>query len=267
MPCSQLLRARHFCFCPCILGVSERVSIPSVRHFWSAFWIPYREAKLRHYVWKPLIISIGIYLLMFCAGCWVAGASIASLFNSWGWYDEAGTWIGRVLFLVLMYFVSVPIFVMLSTVVSGQWWEKLARELEEHMTGNDPGEPQLSVTERATDIVFRVIVSVIISIGALVGGFFCLGIPAVILTGIVVLFDFTAPAYANRSLIAPMQMVQALRIKRWPIFVVVGGLIAVVPLLLVAALPGLVSVGTAMVASGRLGHPKGEVTNAPIDVP
>lgn len=173
---------------------------------------------------------------------WVASRTGHSAF--------AGGVVGFATGFAVAIFFGGGIYLALVAVISGFGFERLSAEVERLAFGTSVGKsPSLSVG--IVDGLVRGLFAVVLGVVALCGSPTFV-IPLLVASLLSVL-DATAPAFARRGVRLGLQIGRVRRLRGVVSFALVSGLIVLVPVLNVLALPILVAAGTILVADAEGG--------------
>ncbi len=203
-----------------------------------------RERALWGYAVKPLLWGIVAYAfvgLMVGGAAFGIGEAIGSRFGGREWVGFAGLLSAFALWIVF----GGAIYLALVALISGFGFDRLSIEVEKREFGRAAGQP-LGFPEGIGDGVGRAVLTVALGLIALCGS------PTVVIPFLVAAFlalmDFTAPALLRRGSRLGNQFGAARRIPGALPFALVAGIVVLVPVLNVLALPVLVAAGTILVA-------------------
>ena len=162
-----------------------------------------------------------------------------------GLSTQAGGIAGFSVGFVVSIFFGGGIYLALVAVISGFGFDKLSAEIETLEYGHAVGRP-IGFVWGLTDGIARGLVSAILGLVALCGS------PTLVIPWLVASFlclmDFTAPSLLRRGVSMRSQFARVRRIPGTLPFALVSGLILLIPMLNVLALPILVAAGTLLVA-------------------
>ncbi len=200
-----------------------------------------RERGLWKYAIKPLLWGVAAYAL---AILMLAGASLGA-----GEYfgGNTGGLIALAVSLVLGIVFAGAIYLALVALIAGFGFDRLSAEVEERVYGHTVGRP-LGFVEGLGDGVTRGTLTALCGVAAL-----CLS-PTVVgpwlVASFLCLLDFTAPSLLRRGVRLKGQFGVARRLPGALPFALIAGVIVLIPVVNVLALPVLVAAGTLLVADG-----------------
>jgi uncharacterized protein involved in cysteine biosynthesis len=213
-------------------------------HIREALAIFRRDPRLWRYAWAPLIWALLLFLGLVAVAFW--------LFDSWIHGLSRGADMGPVLravadlgFLVVLYFAGTAAYLALAALLGSFGWDKLTGEIEHHITGRQT-QMHIGCATNVVDTVLRLVFTVALVVAGLCVSWIPVAGPALV-GGILGLFDLTANAYLRRGVTLGGQFGRVFKLKGWPAFVAITGLVALVPVLNLLMLPILVAAGTVMV--------------------
>ena len=212
------------------------------------------DRRLRAFVFGPLLVSVCVYLLL------LAGGFLLIVPHMGGWMELLGgpTWLGSglgaILWGVLWWFLSGPIFLSLMGMCSIPLWDPLSRRVEEIQTGNRGG-PGPSFGVILADTFLRIMFAAMLIVLVLILGHFGFGLVGAGLVGILGLMDFTSPAMSRRGHMLPTQFGAVVRLKGVFGFWVGIALVSLLPFLHAFLFPAWVTAGTLMVLDSESSLP------------
>lgn len=208
------------------------------------------DRSLWPYVWRPLVWSGLIYLVLMVSGFIGAFQFSAWAVTTFGLPSWLGGSVGAVLFAVLWWFVSGIVFISLCSTFSAAAWDRLSM-LVEQREGMAFTPVPWSRTAAMGDLLVRLAFGGFMGLLMLSVGWLAFGIVGMALAGLMGLLDFTSSAMARRGVGFFGQWGKVARLPDWASFVVGAGVIAATPFLIVFLYPSLVVAGTLMVRAAR----------------
>lgn len=164
------------------------------------------------------------------------------------WLEQAVVWLGRLGLTVLMSFVAIPIYLALSGLFSSFLWERLSVEVERQVYGDAPN-PRIGCVSLVFDSVARACFSAAVFVLSLC--FFWTGpIASAVYAGWIGTLDFSASAYLRRGVLFPAELRRVWRPKGAVGFAICCGMVSLIPLLFVLAMPGMVAGATLLCREG-----------------
>lgn len=201
-----------------------------------------RERGLWKYALKPLLWGALAYVIVVLATAGL-GERIGEAVSG----SPIGGLVGGVVGLIVTVVFGGAIYLALVGLISGFGFDALSREVEERQFGRSVGQP-LSFAAGIGDGIARLILATVLGLVGLCGAGTVV-IPWLV-AALLVLMDATAPSLLRRGVSFGRQFGAARRLPgAWP-FAFVSGVIVLVPVLNVLALPILVAAGTILVAEG-----------------
>jgi uncharacterized protein involved in cysteine biosynthesis len=200
------------------------------------------QPNLRKFVWRPLMVGAGIYLLFFCGGFYLVLSGLAHYVQPFGVGGNVAGALGGILFLLVWWLVSASVYLTVTSLASSWVWGALSAAVEAHM-GVEPETRRVNLlTDAVPRVAFAALITVLILLLGWIGLF-----PAVLLAGWLSLYDYTSSAYLRRGVSFPGQFKLVFECRSWPSFSLTCGALTLIPLVNVILLPGLVAGGTLMV--------------------
>lgn len=197
------------------------------RGLWRYALVPFAWAALAYTVVAALTFALLIPVAQGVAG------------------SGAGTIAGSVLALVILVAFAGPIYLALVALIAGFGFERLSAAVEEAEFGRAEGRP-VGLAAGLADGVPRALLTLALSLLALCGSF--LVVVPWLVAAFIAIMDSTAPALLRRGVGLGRQFGVVRRLPNALPFAALAGLIALVPVLNVLALPILIAAGTLMVA-------------------
>lgn len=206
-----------------------------------------RQKEIRHYLWRPLAISLAVFMLAGVAASWLFAGALSALAGSLGLPAQAGAAAGIFLSAAAFLFLSGPIFVVVSSLISSFHWDPLGRKVES-LTGGREDFPASPPAFFIKEIVLRGLFAVLV-LGITVPLLFTPAAPAAaLLAGLLAFSDFTGAAYQRRGVPFPQALVRALRSKGSASLWLSCAAASLLPLLFVFLHPLFAAAGTLHVA-------------------
>lgn len=200
----------------------------------------YGRKQFYPYIWKPLLISAVIFVVLFALGFaalvpWVH--KMAGLF---------GGVIASVAYVVIWAYIGGGLFSAVSMMLSALLWEPLSYQVEQTVFGDAP-----RMTHPLTTIMLDGAIRFIHAFFVLCSGALLSFVPFlnVVFMGWLTSHDFTSVAYSRRGTFFMHQSIKLIRCKGFLTFALGSGVLMLIPILNMFALPALVAGGTLMVAS------------------
>lgn len=201
-------------------------------------------------IWKPWLISALLFFAILIGGflLWVPIAG--NLAERWGVTRIVGTSIGTAVYAVVWWFVSGVVYLGLTGLASSLLWDKLSQKIELFERGVFARSAP-SFGWQVYDTLIRLPFTIFIVFGSLLFGWFCFGIIAIGLAGWLGLFDYSACAYIRRNILFTKQFMVAPRAPGALGFILISGLITLMPVVNVLLLPAMVAGGTLLCLAER----------------
>jgi uncharacterized protein involved in cysteine biosynthesis len=209
-----------------------------------------QNRSLWSYAVVPVIGALILFIAVYMLGLLIAVPLFGSLTERWGWGDMVGQFGGAVLVTVVYVLAAGAIVVTLAGLLSGLLWDPLSKRAEITEFGEAP-EAELPVGQRIFDTLVRLVFGGFIALLTLILGWAFFGVVGVLLTGTLGLIEYTSPAMARRGFLMPKQPSVAFKLKGWPGFLLIAGIVSIVPLLNVLAMPILVVAATILVRTSE----------------
>lgn len=204
-----------------------------------------RERGLWRYALLPLAWGAGAFLVAVVAALALGERTGAALARAVGFSVEAGEVGGLAIAAVLTFAFGSAAFLGFVGLIGGFGFERLSEEVEARAFGRVAGKT-IGFGARLGDGLARALLAAVLGLAGL-----CLSGTLVVpwlIASMLVFLDATAPALLRRDIGLGRQFGIARRLPDALPFAAVAGLVALVPVLNVLALPVLVAAGTLMVA-------------------
>ncbi len=201
--------------------------------------------RLWRFIVQPMLVALGAFVSIAALVFWLVVPWVSQRVES-----VAGSLLGWATFgLSTLVFVlsSGFLFLLLVSFFSSTMWEKLSLEVELIATGNRV-ESKLPISTIIADNVARGLLAVMLTAISLCCGWILFGIPAILMAGYLGLHDYTAAAYLRRGLTFGDQRERVFKLHGWVGFLLLAGVLTLLPVVNVLMLPCLVAGGTLMVA-------------------
>lgn len=206
----------------------------------SSFRLVVGRKDLRPYLWKPLIISLVVYIISVVLTTAVLTAAFAAWLGPWGY-------MAGVVALIAALFFSGPIFLALSSVVSSFHWDPLGRKVEE-ICGLPKEFVGLTAGQMVIDTGLRILFALVMLGFIVVLSFTPLIWVGWILAGLLAFNDFTGVPYQRRGRIMPGTFFMAFKQKgAMPLFAACVVLSAL-PFLMLLLHPVMACAGTLVIS-------------------
>lgn len=225
-----------------------------MRHLGLGLKVAFGDRRLRPFIFGPLAFSVFLYLMLLIGGFWLIVPRMGVWMDSIGGPSWLGTGLGAMIWGVLWWFLSGPIFLSLMSMTSIPLWDPLSRRVEEIRTGSRGG-PGPSVGIIIVDTFFRIVFAAFLIILVLVFGHFGFGLVGAGLAGILGLMDFTSPALSRRGHLLPTQFGAVFRLKGAFTFWLGIAAVSLLPFLHAFLCPAWVTAGTLMVLESETNSP------------
>jgi len=192
-----------------------------------------------------MLVAAVVFVAVLVLGYLLITPRLSNLITSMGLPDWAAGPMGAALYGVLWLFLAGPVFVAIATTISSFAWESFSEEVESLAGLSSPG-VRIGRGRVILDSLGRMMFSLLISLAALCGGPL-----AILLAGLVGLFEYTAPAYQRRGILFGEQRRRVLSSRDWIAFLLVSGLITIIPVVNILMLPSMVAAGTLLCAEAE----------------
>lgn len=221
-----------------------------MQHIFRGIKMVFGSKKMWPYIWKPLLLSAGIFLAVVLLGFAIIVPVAASLFEGWlSWLSGIGA---AVLWGVIWFFAAGPFFISVSAMVSSFAWDGLRREVEEEVLQGRSAEHEMEPANMIVDACVRVPLSLFFSLIVLIVTPLSFGLFGAFIAGWLGLLEYTSAAFHRRGVLIFGQLFfDAYRVKGWFTFQLLAGLTTMIPIVNIILLPALVAGGTIMVAESR----------------
>jgi uncharacterized protein involved in cysteine biosynthesis len=223
-----------------------------MKYVWRAINMFRRFPRLRRFVWKPMLITMALFIGLVVALFSLLWPLLASL-SLPAWLSVAAGPIATLGLGVILYLAFVPLFVTLAITINAFGWDQLSREIELLETGHavDEHPPFHKVF---VDGLRRQLVALILFPVAACSGLWFL---TVIVAAYLGLHDYGAPIFYRRDVYLSGQRRLVFRQKDWLTFALAAGVSTLFPLVNILLLPVFVAGATLMFldSRSRLGLP------------
>lgn len=209
----------------------------------SSFRLVFGQKTLRPYLWKPILLSAGVYVVSIFATTAILSAAFAAWLGPWGY-------LAGVVALVAALFFSGPIFLALSSLISSFHWDPLGRRVEE-LCGPLPDFPGLTKGQMVVDTALRIAFAVVILAAAVVLAFTPLIWVGWILSGFLAFNDFTGVPYQRRGEIMPGTFFKAFKQKGALPLLLACIVLSALPFLMLILHPVMACAGTLVVSGSK----------------
>lgn len=207
----------------------------------------------------PMALAvIGYFAILFASFLWFVPWLITAT-SRIGMPDPAGWTTSSLIFTILAVLISGPIFLTLFTACTIPAWDILSKRAEEAVCAGAKSQ-KVEFSKLAVDIAFRIFFAVIVIIASLVLAILGHGITASFLSGLIMIFDLSAPACYRRGVRFFGQPRLLFHQRGWIGIWIVTSAICFVPFLNLLFLPLLVVAATLLVMSTDSG-PSTEVVS------
>lgn len=203
------------------------------------------ERSLWKFLWAPLAWAGFAYVALLILGWVVIAINTASLAKQLGLPPQLGVAGGTVLFAIGWLFLSGPVFLALSSLISALHWDPLGREVERLQTGRTEFF-RATPWQIALDVGLRLPFAAFLLLAIILFGWTFLGVPALLLAGFLALSDFAGPPMMRRGQLFPMASIRAVGMPGATGFILASGALALVPFVAVLMHPLLATAATLM---------------------
>lgn len=215
----------------------------------NGFRMVWSDRELRPYIFRPLLraipILLGLLILTFFVMQPVAGMILGLL----GLVQWLGTALAGVLTVALWWVLLGPVFFTIAIFISAFSWESLSRKVEEKAFPHIPAPSNsLRFKESMADNMRRLPRTIGVTLLCALTGPFFFGAIAAAIAGWQSQYDFTAPAFARRGILWPMQRTHTKQLPERAQLFLAAAVCSWVPILNLFSLPALVAAGSIMVA-------------------
>lgn len=221
-----------------------------MEHIVSGLKLLLRDRRLLRYVAIPMAYAVVFFVVVIVAGYFLIVPAVSRLLSGLGVNIELTGILGTLIYLAILFLVSGMLFLTLAATTSSFLWDRLSMEVERSI-GVEPAEANLPTTTLIADSIVRVAVALGLAIVAFGCGFLLPGVIGILAAGLVGLFDFTASPYLRRGITWGEQRRKVFRLRGSGSYLLVAGLLSLLPLVNVLALPALVAGGTLMFHRGQ----------------
>lgn len=224
-------------------------------HVFDALKLFRRRPELWAYVWKPWALAVGIMVAVVGVATLLFMPWIKSMIPYWPLPDWLEQGMAFVAFLTLWLLVLGPVYVSLTVTVSSMMWDGLGRHVEELEFGvvaNRGPKFWPAMADTAYRIVFAF---ALMALGFCISWVIPVVVPAFI-AAYLGLHDYTGGALGRRGVMFGRQRKLVWNLNGAAGFAITTGIISVVPILNIAAMPILVAAGTLCVNRSLLELPE-----------
>jgi uncharacterized protein involved in cysteine biosynthesis len=205
------------------------------------------DRRFRPYVWKPMLAAGLVFAAVVAGGYALIVPPMQAWLDGLAWIPDALLPLVGIVYVVGWVFLAGAVYLAIVGLVSSLLWERLSLEIERAEFGAAPV-GGLGCGGSLTDALARLPFNALLALLAVLFGWALFGLAGVMAAGLIGLSDFTASAYARRGVRFPAQFGRARRLRGAVPFLLIAGLVSLVPLLNVFMLPALVAGGTILVA-------------------
>lgn len=206
----------------------------------------YSNSKLRGYALRPLWWAMGAYLALGLAGYWLVVPWVSGMLSSLPMVGDYAESLGAAAYVLAWILLAGVVYVGMAGWLSSLLWDPLSLEVE-RQAGIEPSGKALGCGASIGDTLFRMALSLVVSVGGFFLGLFTLGLGSLSAAGYLGTLDFTANAYARRGMTVGPQMGSVFKLPGARQFAFASGLVGLLPFLGIFLLPGMVAGGTLMV--------------------
>lgn len=199
---------------------------------------------------KPTWLSLLVFVLVFAFVAYMLIGLLVGISKNNGW--ELGP-LPTILGLLGTLALSGVLFMAVASVVGSVFWDRLTRETETRVTGQSLADPPMSA--QISDTLKRLVFSIGMALLSLCLGFVIPVAGPVAIAGYTATVDATGGSFLRRRIGLGAQLGRVLRLPGAFTFVVIAGVLSVVPLLNVFTLPLTMTAGALMAANGLGGNP------------
>lgn len=209
--------------------------------------IVWGHKDLRGAIWKPLIVAAILFLAINIGGYYLAKPYleywVAQAAEKLPFLKDYISTTAFILYRVLWFFISLPIYLAIASFCSAWLWEKISIRVEEIRFGH-AAKSNLGCGMMLADAFYRLGFAFVLSVLMFVTGWLFFGIVGLLIAGWMGAMDYSAAAFWRRDVVGWQQGKRIRALDGWFGFVGTCGLVTVVPLVNVFLLPGLVAGGT-----------------------
>ena len=221
-----------------------------MRYVFAGFRLMARDRSLWKYALKPLAMGAFVYICIVALGFIVVPALSAEVAARLGAQGDGGSTIrsisaglGAIVFGLIVWFASGFLYLTVTSLFSAFLWDKLNEEVEARLGILEPAIPVSSIT-LLTDSLVRLVLSIGVSVAGIIASWSCLAVGGILAAGWLGLHDYTSPAYLRRNQPIWIQLTAIYGRRGWLAFLLVSGMLTLIPLINVLCLPALVAAGT-----------------------
>jgi CysZ protein len=199
-----------------------------------------KNPRLWVYAWGPLVLTGAIYVGLLV----LAQISLTPLIDRLtpeNTFLDRLPLLGSIAIFVVWLIAANFIILAITSLFSGLLWGRLSQTAEKAIYGDAP-DTRLGCLPQVSDMFLRMLQAAVFVV--IVIAFSWLGfIVGAIASGIIGAIEFSAPAYARRGILYPAQL-KVLRARGTIGFAIAAGLVSLLPLVFVLAMPAFVVGGT-----------------------
>jgi uncharacterized protein involved in cysteine biosynthesis len=205
----------------------------------------FREHRhLRAYAIKPWLWSTLVFLGVVVLGYFLLVPPLQRMVAGYGQFAQ--TFI-TILYFITWIFISGIVFLALTSFLGSFIWDKLSIEVE-RLIGVQPQTYEPPRVTQISESVKRGVLALCLAALGFGCGFVLPVVAPALVAGYVALLDFTASGFSRRRMSLRAQMRNLKKLNGWQPFLVVGGILTLIPIVNALALPIMVAAGTIMVA-------------------
>jgi uncharacterized protein involved in cysteine biosynthesis len=225
-----------------------------MRYVLAGLGMVFSKRRLWPYVWGPMVAGAAVWAGIVVLGWLFVVPALSRWIDSWGLGGIWGALLANAVYAASWVLLSGVVYLSLVGVLSSILWDRLSAEIEREL-GREAVAERLGCGAIAADAVYRALFSCAIAAACLIVGLCTLGLGSVVLAGWLGLYDYTAPSFLRRGATFPRQFSEAFECRGWAGFVLLSGLLTLLPLVNALMLPALVAGGTMLVveSEGALG--------------
>jgi uncharacterized protein involved in cysteine biosynthesis len=221
-----------------------------MRHLLKGFEIVMNDRRLRAVVWKPLIYSAVLFFLTFTIGWFLLVPRVSRWGTALGLYAGVANILSVLGYIVIWWLCAGMLYLTISGFLSSLLWDDLSGKVEESRTGQSSHVPLPFATLMA-DAILRLVFSSLICVATLASGCLSFGVLGVVFAGWLGLYDYSACAFLRKGIPFSSQFSRVFRCEGWMGFALVSGVVSLVPIVNVLAMPALVAGGTLLCLSSE----------------
>ncbi len=204
------------------------------------------DASLRSLIWQPILLGMALMVILTGLGFWFGTGVLLAILHGLGWGHLApGSVLAGLGVSALLIWFAGPLFITLTSLISGFYWDRLSRLVEWKATGECPSDTLLP-SETVGDLAFRLPYAALTVILVIVSSVLQVPWVGYLFLGIMGLYDYTASAFHRRHIAFLKQVPRAWGQKGSLGFVLSTALFSAIPILNVLMLPSFVAGGTLM---------------------